>query len=75
MPRQQYAVRIPTMFFDACQETREDQFWIDDRGFVYAVAWSEECQKPLAACLCVPDGEHPSDAWHRDTPQPEVMEH
>lgn len=75
MARQEYDVRVPLKVYTACAETKEDQFWTDDRGFTFAVAWSDEHQQPMAACVAVPDEKSPADAWHRDTPQPEVTEH
>lgn len=75
MPNQQYDVRVPRQFFRACAETHEDQFWTDDRGFTFAVVWSDEHNQPMAACVGIPDGDHAENAWHRDTPQPEVIEH
>ena len=70
-----YPVSIPSDLFTEATETREDQFWTDDRGFTFAIAWSDEHQQPMAACVAVPDGDTPANAWHRDTPQPEVIEH
>lgn len=65
-----FDVTIPPVFFDRCTETKEQQVWTDDRGFVYAVMWSDQHSKPLAACVHVPWGASTSDIWHRRTPQP-----
>lgn len=75
MARQDYEVRVPKKVYDACTETKEDQFWTDDRGFTYAVSWSDSHKTALAAVVDVPPGESAANAWHRDTPQPEVIEH
>lgn len=55
---------IPCELFDKAEETREVQLWMDDRGFTFAVEWSDEHQKPLAAVVGVPPGELLEEAWY-----------
>jgi len=70
----EYPVKVPVGLFDEVAETREDRFWSDDRGFTYAVAWSEQHQKPMVACVDMPQGASGADIWHRSTPQPDITE-
>ena len=71
-----YRTKIPAEVYQTAQKTGEVQHWIDDRGYLFAVTWSEEHNTNLAACVGLPPDGDPSKAWNRDTPQPDqVMVH
>lgn len=72
MAYQEHEIKLPPELFIRVTETREPEYWTDDRGYSYVVSWSEENDKALASCVSRPDGATESDCWYRDTPAPEV---
>jgi hypothetical protein len=65
-----FATQIPPHLFRECARTKEEQVWKDDRGYTFAIIWSEEDGEPYATCVLVPQGGTLEDAWTRNFPQP-----
>ena len=65
-----FDVTIPQEVFLRCIETKQDQVWADDRGFVYRVEWDYQDNCAKAGCVARPTGSAESDIWYRRTPQP-----
>lgn len=58
---------VPVEIFNRVTQTRIPEYWTDERGFSYEVAWSLRAGKALAHCVSKPEGVSKEDAW--ETPR------